>query len=91
MMISTEKLHLIDVVERLGIGYHFEAEIEEQLRQVYCDGTSRCKKDIISDEKDHLFTTALQFRLLRQHGYNVPCGTISAFILHMVTRIYIIL
>ncbi|CAI0629322.1 unnamed protein product [Linum tenue] len=35
MMISTEKLHLIDVVERLGIGYHFEAEIEEQLRQIH--------------------------------------------------------
>ncbi|CAL1414968.1 unnamed protein product [Linum trigynum] len=33
-----EKLHLIDVVERLGIGYHFEAEIEELLQQVH-DGT----------------------------------------------------
>ncbi|CAL1414634.1 unnamed protein product [Linum trigynum] len=81
MMMSTEKLHLIDVVERLGIGYHFEAEIGEQLRQVYCDGTSRRNRDdIISDEDgDHLFTTALQFRLLRQHGYNVPCDIFNQF------------
>ncbi|CAN0890283.1 (-)-germacrene D synthase [Linum grandiflorum] len=58
----SEKLKLIDVVERLGIGYHFEEEIDDQLRQM---------SNVIDDD-DGIFTVALHFRLLRQHGYHVP-------------------
>ncbi|CAN1252683.1 (-)-germacrene D synthase [Linum perenne] len=70
----SEKLNLIDVVERLGIGYHFEPEIEEQLQQIYNGGNV--------NEIGDLSTVALQFRLLRQHGYNVTSGTL------IVLRIY---
>ncbi|KAH6832661.1 hypothetical protein C2S53_006448 [Perilla frutescens var. hirtella] len=56
---------LIDKLERLGLAYHFETEIENKLKQVY---------DSIEDEQDYdLFTTALRFRLLRQHQYHVSC------------------
>ncbi|CAI0389240.1 unnamed protein product [Linum tenue] len=68
--LSEKQLHLIDVVERLGIGYHFEAEIDEQLRQVYNGMMNR---------QDQLFTTALRFRLLRQHRYNVPSDIFNRF------------
>ncbi|CAN1829143.1 (-)-germacrene D synthase [Linum perenne] len=59
---------MIDVVERLGIGYHFEHEIEEQLRRVYDEGNVNKTGD--------LSTVAIQFRLLRQHGYNVTSAEI---------------
>ncbi|CAN0878474.1 Probable terpene synthase 3 [Linum grandiflorum] len=66
----SEKLKLIDVVERLGIGYHFEAEIEEQLEHVYNGG---------DNVHDDLSTVALQFRLLRQHGYSVTSDIFNKF------------
>ncbi|KAK4388937.1 Viridiflorene synthase [Sesamum angolense] len=55
-----EKLNLIDSIERLGVSYHFESEIEEQISNLY---NARCRF-----ESDDLHTVALYFRLLRQHG-----------------------
>ncbi|KAH6770146.1 hypothetical protein C2S52_014949 [Perilla frutescens var. hirtella] len=63
---------LIDKLERLGLAYHFESEIENKLKQVY---------DSIEDEQDYdLFTTALRFRLLRQHQYHVSCNVFDKFV-----------
>ncbi|CAN1829096.1 (-)-germacrene D synthase [Linum perenne] len=59
-------------MERLGIGYHFEPEIEEQLQQIYNNGGN-------VNEIADLSTVALQFRLLRQHGYNVPSDIFNDF------------
>ena len=65
-----EKLKLIDTVERLGISYHFKEEIEEQLEQIF---------NLNANSKNYppydLTTAALQFRLLRQHGFGISCGT----------------
>ncbi|CAN1157430.1 Probable terpene synthase 3 [Linum perenne] len=67
----TEKLKLIDTMERLGIGYHFEAEIEEQLLQIHeLHGQNPKLWDVCND----LSSLGLLFRLLRQHGY----GTMPA-------------
>ncbi|CAN1266175.1 Probable terpene synthase 3 [Linum perenne] len=63
-----EKLNLVDVIGRLGIGYHFEGEIERLLQQVYVD----------QDGHD-LLTISLRFRLLRQYGYNVSSDTFKRF------------
>ncbi|CAL1385776.1 unnamed protein product [Linum trigynum] len=68
---TSAKLKLIDVVERLGIGYHFEEEIEEQLREIHVNHPN--------DGDGDLFTVALQFRLLRQQGYNVPNDIFKKF------------
>ncbi|CAL1352342.1 unnamed protein product [Linum trigynum] len=68
---TPEKLRLIDVVERLGIGYHFEEEIEEQLQEIHHHPNNNIDED--------LFTIALRFRLLRQHGYNVPSDVFKRF------------
>ncbi|KAG8389008.1 hypothetical protein BUALT_Bualt02G0184700 [Buddleja alternifolia] len=64
-----DKLILIDTVERLGVGYHFEQEIEDQLQQIF---------KFQSQDSD-LFTTALQFRLLRQHRYHVSSNNFHNF------------
>ncbi|KAJ4945397.1 hypothetical protein NE237_022051 [Protea cynaroides] len=68
---SSKKLRLIDSLQRLGVAYHFEGEIEEALKQIH-DAPNGF------DEID-LYTMALQFLLLRQHGYNVPCDAFNRF------------
>ncbi|XWS27914.1 hypothetical protein CRYUN_Cryun25bG0021100 [Craigia yunnanensis] len=67
----SQKLHLIDAVQRLGVAYHFEKEMEEAFENIYDD----CN-DI---ESDDLYTTAVRFRLLREHGFNVHCESFNKF------------
>ena len=64
------KLELIDSVEKLGLDSHFDVEIKEAL-----DIISSTKNKNPSPKED-LNTTALCFRLLRQHGYEVSQGKI---------------
>ncbi|CAL1387291.1 unnamed protein product [Linum trigynum] len=69
----SQKLNLIDTIERLGIGYHFEAEIDDQLRQVF---------DLypnLSNSSAELSAAALHFKLLRRRGYNVSSDTFDKF------------
>ncbi|XP_047955248.1 germacrene A synthase-like [Salvia hispanica] len=63
-MIDT--MNLIDTLERLGISYHFESEIEEKLQQFF-----NLKTNYDDDEAYDLYTVALHFRLLRQHGHPI--------------------
>ncbi|PHT64298.1 5-epiaristolochene synthase [Capsicum annuum] len=62
-----ETLNLIDVIERLGIAYHFEKEINEILDRI-CNENSNFEGDVYNED---LCTCTLQFRLLRQHGYTI--------------------
>ncbi|CAJ1978687.1 unnamed protein product [Sphenostylis stenocarpa] len=62
------KLRFIDSVQRLGVSYHFEHEIEEALHQIHDIST---KDDNIITEEDDLCHVALLFRLLRQQGYRI--------------------
>ncbi|XP_059309637.1 vetispiradiene synthase 3-like [Lycium ferocissimum] len=77
MIISTtnnatiEKIHLIDTLERLGISYHFEEEIEDQISKMF---------DLnVIHEEDDLYKVALYFRLFRQHGYPVSSDHFNQF------------
>nr|AKA94109.1 beta-caryophyllene synthase [Ocimum kilimandscharicum] len=66
---SSLKLQLIDSIQRLGVGYHFEKEIQESLKFIY------------HHTKDHhLRILALRFRLMRQQGFHVPCDVFKRFI-----------
>ncbi|KAE8651968.1 hypothetical protein Csa_006533 [Cucumis sativus] len=61
-----KQLELIDMLQRLGISYHFENEIKNVLKTIYDK----------SYEQEHwknnnLYATSLEFRLLRQHGFNL--------------------
>ncbi|KAK9005040.1 hypothetical protein V6N11_042488 [Hibiscus sabdariffa] len=65
-----EKLALIDAVQRLGVNYHFEKEIEDALEAIYHDD---------GEAGNDLRTTSLRFRLLREHGFDVSCEAFNKF------------
>ncbi|KAH0777664.1 hypothetical protein KY290_009075 [Solanum tuberosum] len=69
-----EKLNFIDVIERLGIAYHYEKEIDDILYGIYNENAN-----FEGDDCSDLSTFALQFRLLRQHGYNISPDFFSKF------------
>ncbi|KAJ4718974.1 Sesquiterpene synthase [Melia azedarach] len=57
---QVKKLHLIDTVQRLGIAYLFEKEIEGELEKIHDD------LYIDSDNVHDVYTVSLAFRLMRQ-------------------------
>lgn len=65
------QLELIDDLQRLGISCHFNEEIKQILNSFYYNEFNDA---IVAEERD-LYFTALAFRLLRQHGFNVSQGT----------------
>nr|AIW00681.1 a-bisabolol synthase [Matricaria chamomilla var. recutita] len=58
-------IQLIDVVERLGLAYHFEKEIEESLQHIYVTYGDKWIN------YNNIESLSLWFRLLRQNGFNV--------------------
>ncbi|KAI3456995.1 hypothetical protein Pfo_013658, partial [Paulownia fortunei] len=73
---SSHKIELIDAIQWLGVGYHFEKEIDKSLWHIH-----ETYPEYSSKDKD-LHVVALRFRLLRQQGYHVPCDAFSKFIDH---------
>ncbi|KAI6697377.1 hypothetical protein NL676_017496 [Syzygium grande] len=71
-MNQVAELEFIDVVQRLGLGYHFETEIKNALSSIY----NNTEDAQLSDD---LYTASLRFRLLRQRGYNVPQDVFQRF------------
>ncbi|XP_060669262.1 terpene synthase 10-like [Ziziphus jujuba] len=67
------QLELIDMLQRLGLSYHFEEEIKSILKGLRGNNISHTWKS-----RD-LYATALEFRLLRQHGYFVPQEAFNVF------------
>ncbi|GLT57201.1 hypothetical protein SLA2020_301890 [Shorea laevis] len=67
----SKKLCLIDAVQRLGISYHFETEIENALEKIYLGGADSIESN--------LYIVALWFRLLRQQGIKVSSEMFKKF------------
>ncbi|KAH7546614.1 hypothetical protein FEM48_Zijuj01G0219800 [Ziziphus jujuba var. spinosa] len=65
-----KQMSLIDVIQCLDVGYHFETEIEEALRGVYILYTS----NHYNHEDENLYNVSLFFRILRQNGFKVSSG-----------------
>uniref|UniRef100_A0A2C9UWW7 Terpene synthase N-terminal domain-containing protein n=1 Tax=Manihot esculenta TaxID=3983 RepID=A0A2C9UWW7_MANES len=67
-----DQLQLIDTLQRLGLAYHFEDEIKSILMSIYSHNNTGMRED--------LYATALEFRLLRQHGYKIPQEIFHSFL-----------
>ncbi|OAY36018.1 terpene synthase 10 [Manihot esculenta] len=65
-----DQLQLIDTLQRLGLAYHFEDEIKSILMSIYSHNNAR---------REDLYATALEFRLLREHGYKIPQEIFNSF------------
>ncbi|KAE8678065.1 S-locus lectin protein kinase family protein isoform 1 [Hibiscus syriacus] len=74
------KLRLIDTIKRLGVGYHFEREIEKVLHNVY---------EHHYNYDQTLEATSLRFRLLRESGFNALCGESCTFYFANEIQFYI--
>ncbi|WVZ03704.1 hypothetical protein V8G54_024510 [Vigna mungo] len=70
------KLNIINSVQRLGVSYHFEHEIDEALHQIYEIST---KENNIISYNDDLHHLTLLFRLLRQQGYPISSDVFCKF------------
>nr|UJH94378.1 germacrene D synthase 2 [Zanthoxylum ailanthoides] len=73
----SQKLDLIDAIQRLGVSYHFETEIDEILEKLL-KAHQDC--DLKDNENANLYHISLQFRLLRQNGYKISADVFSKFI-----------
>ncbi|KAL4026915.1 hypothetical protein IC575_015363 [Cucumis melo] len=67
----SQKLSLIDSIQRLGLSYHFEKEITEILHHM--------QKPSVVDNDENIYEVALRFRLLRQQGYAIPTEIFNKF------------
>nr|AGB05610.1 sesquiterpene synthase 1 [Valeriana officinalis] len=66
-----EQLKLIDAIQRLGVAYHFQREIDAVLNNLLL---FRSNKD-----NDDIYMVSLRFRLLRQQGHDVSCSVFEKF------------
>ncbi|XP_044507234.1 (R)-limonene synthase 1, chloroplastic-like [Mangifera indica] len=63
-----KQLELVDNLQRLGLAYRFENEINNILNNIHNNSDDKWKKG-------NLYATSLEFRLLRQHSYNISEGS----------------
>ncbi|CAK7350863.1 unnamed protein product [Dovyalis caffra] len=69
------KLELVDTVRKLGLESYFEEEIKQSL-DIIADSV---KNSNILNVEENLYVTALCFKLLRLHGYEVSQGVFNGF------------
>nr|QXF31170.1 beta-patchoulene synthase [Dendrobium catenatum] len=65
-----QSLELIDSIQRLGVAYHFEKEINDIL----------CRVHRINIDDCDLYAIALHFRLLRQQRYHITSDVFNRFL-----------
>ncbi|OIT34738.1 germacrene c synthase [Nicotiana attenuata] len=68
---TTQKLVLIDTIQRLGIAYHFDNEIETSIQNIF--------DAIENNVDDNLNVVALRFRLVRQQGHYMSSDVFKKF------------
>nr|ANO43013.1 terpene synthase 24 [Tripterygium wilfordii] len=72
-----KQLELIDTLQRLGLSYHFKEEIQRMIKSLY---DTTCTDNTWKNSRGlDLYATALEFRILRQHGYKISQDVFSSF------------
>ncbi|KAG6691486.1 hypothetical protein I3842_10G065700 [Carya illinoinensis] len=74
---SEAKLELIDSLQKLGLAAHFDVEIKAALDTIA--SIDKINNQSPGGEEGPLYVTALCFKLLRQHGYDVSQDMFSGF------------
>uniref|UniRef100_A0A2C9U3Q6 Terpene synthase N-terminal domain-containing protein n=1 Tax=Manihot esculenta TaxID=3983 RepID=A0A2C9U3Q6_MANES len=69
-----DNIEFINLLHCLGVSYHFENEIENQLHHIFI-----ALQEQLDDDKYDLYAVALVFRILRQHGYKISCDVFKKF------------
>jgi hypothetical protein len=64
-----EHIEFINLLCRLGVSYHFDKEIENNLKEIFDD-----LPNLLEKHDFDLHTLSLLFRVLRQHGFKMLCG-----------------
>ncbi|XP_006358819.1 germacrene C synthase-like [Solanum tuberosum] len=73
----TQKLVLIDTIQRLGVAYHFKNEIKTSLQNIF-DESEQSK----NEDDDDLYIVALRFRLVRQQRHYMSADVFKKFTDH---------
>ncbi|KAJ6349659.1 hypothetical protein OIU77_007107 [Salix suchowensis] len=69
-----QNIEFINLLCRLGVSYHFDSEIENNLTEIFDD-----LPKLLEKHDYDLYTLSLLFRLLRQHGFKMPCVVFEKF------------
>ncbi|XP_019155650.1 PREDICTED: terpene synthase 10-like [Ipomoea nil] len=73
---EAEKIEMIDQLQKFDCSYHFQDEINAVLTDIYAQKSGNNFKS--SEEKD-LYSTALEFRILRQNGFDISPEVFEGF------------
>nr|XP_034909751.1 probable terpene synthase 6 [Populus alba]TKR66322.1 terpene synthase/cyclase family protein [Populus alba] len=71
---TVEHIEFINQLCRLGVSYHFDDEIENSLKEIFYD-----LPNLLEKHDFDLYTVSLLFRVLRQHGFKIPCVVFDKF------------
>ncbi|KAB5512052.1 hypothetical protein DKX38_029080 [Salix brachista] len=69
-----ENIEFINLLCRLGVSYHLDSEIENNLTEIFDD-----LPNLLEKHDYDLYTLSLLFRVLRQHGFKMPCVVFKKF------------
>ncbi|KAL9381833.1 hypothetical protein Peur_024868 [Populus x canadensis] len=69
-----EHIEFINLLCRLGVSYHFDKEIENNLKEIFDD-----LPNLLEKHDFDLYTLSLLFRVFRQHGFKMPCVVFDKF------------
>jgi hypothetical protein len=79
---TVEHIEFINLLCRLGVSYHFDDEIENSLKEIFDD-----LPHLLEKHDFDLYTLSLLFRVLRQHGFKMPCGERMLPVLHSLSNL----
>ncbi|CAK9316326.1 unnamed protein product [Citrullus colocynthis] len=74
---SLKVMEVVDELQRLGLSYHFQIEINQILESINEKFHNGGETSELKDKS--LYATALYFRISRQHGYHIPQDVLKEF------------